>query len=174
MNIFRLSDCPIEAARFHQDLHVRKIIVEASQLLANCYSKDVLAQAPRTQTGNIRGHSHIHHPISIWTKETRGNQAWVAYYAQALCDEYKHRFNKTHFCQSFINWILDKELFDHIDLENNETEQPQCFKNYPHLMVPDNPVLGYRNYYRVAKRSFMIRGKEVFATWTNREIPEWF
>jgi hypothetical protein len=35
MNIFRLDDNPIAAAKLYQDIHIKKIIVEVAQILAN-------------------------------------------------------------------------------------------------------------------------------------------
>jgi hypothetical protein len=174
MNLFRLDNDPFEAAKLYQDLHVRKIVLEAAQLLANCYTKEQLASAPKTQKGNIRKHSHIHHPISKWVKQTFGNYFWTLAHAIALANEYEYRFNKKHFCDDFINWCMkcEPDLLD--SYSNEETEQPQCFKQYPELVVPGDPVAGYRNYYRIAKSSFTIHGEIVYATWTKREVPTWF
>lgn len=172
MNLFRLDNDPAQAARLNQDLHVRKIIVEASQLLANCYSVPQLQYAPKTQSGNVRSYSHIHHPISKWAKESYPNFIWTLAHAKELCREFNFRFGKDHFCHKFIDWCLG-ELPDNPPAMP-QTEQPQCFKAYPECIVPGDPVAGYRNYYRVAKKTFDMRGKIAHATWTNREIPEWF
>jgi len=175
MNLFRLHNDPHEAAKLYQDLHVRKIVLEATQLLANCYSADQMCFAPRTQLGNMRKHSHIHHPISKWVTETYGNFYWTVMHACALEYEFEYRFGKRHFCEGFIYWCLSTP--PHLlcsMLNEKQTEQPQCFKQYPQCVVPGDPVAGYRNYYRTAKKSFDIRGKIVHATWTNRDIPEWF
>lgn len=175
MNLFRLDNNPLIAARYNQDLHCRKILLEASQLLANCYSADQLVFSPYTQNGTMRKHSHIHHPISKWVKETYGNFTWTLRHANALTYEFEFRFGKKHFCESFIFWCAKNS--PHLlssDLGEVQTEQPQCFKAYPQCIVNGDPVAGYRNYYRTAKKSFDIRGKTVHATWTKREVPEWF
>ena len=44
------------------------------------------------------------------------------------------------------------------------TQLPQCMPEM--CKVKDNPILAYRNYYIVEKNSF--------ASWKNREIPEWY
>ena len=172
MNLFRLDNDPRIAAQHYQDLHVKKIVLEAAQLLANCYSPEQLQNAPKTQLGNVRKHSHVHHPISKWVKESYPNFAWTLIHANELSKEFYFRFGKEHFCKNFIVWCFD----NHTSLvpTASATEQPQCFKQYPQCVVPGDPVAGYRNYYRVAKKSFDIRGKIVYATWTNRKIPEWF
>ena len=155
----------------NQDLHVRKIMLEVTQLLANCYSLEELKSAPYTQNGTPRKHSHIHHPISKWVKQGSHNFIWTLGHAIALSDEFEYRFGKRHFCDSFVKWCAYNEF----PIKNSvETEQPQCFKAYPNCIVPSNPVAGYRNYYNEAKQFFMVRDKVVKATWTKRDIPSWF
>ena len=169
MNLFRLSNDPIEAAQLNQDLHVRKILLEATQLLANCFSKDQLKLAPYTQAGTVRAYSYIHHPISHYVKATRGNYNWALQHSLALCNEFRYRFNKPHFCEGFIQWAANNN--PEMVKEGGETEFPQCFKQYPECHVAGNPVAGYKNYYKKAKKSFDMRGKTVEATWTKREVP---
>lgn len=172
MNIFRLSECPIEGAKFNQDLHVRKIIVEASQLLANCYSIDQLQNAPKTQLENIRKYSYYNHPLSKWMRESIDNFSWVLMHSMGLLNEFEHRFNKKHFCEEFIMWCLSNNPSYQLYKEyQKKTEQPQCFSKYPHLIVKNNPVQGYINYYNGCKLQFKFPNKIVKATWTNREIP---
>lgn len=172
MNLFRLDDNPYLAAKFQQDLHVIKQTLETVQVLANCYSFNQLTLGPKTQAGNIRKHSHIHHPISKWVKETYGNYIWTLEHGLGLSDEFFYRFGKRHFCHEFFLWCSSRS--PDLVKTGNQTEQPQCFKQYPQCIVPNNPVAGYRNYYKTAKKSFDMRGKIVQATWTKREIPEWF
>lgn len=176
MNIFRLSNCPVECARQMQDLHIRKQALETTQLLANCYSPEQLQKAPKTQLGNVRKHSHIHHPISKWVMQNGSNFLWTLQHAIALHYEFVWRFKKEHFCENFVGWCLNNIFPENIIDKNSsiQTEQPQCFKQYPQCVVPGDPVAGYKNYYRTAKKSFDIRGKKVYATWTNRDVPEWF
>lgn len=170
MNLFRLSNCPIEAATLNQDLHVKKIIIEAGQLLANCYSLDQLSEAPKTLSGNVRSYSHIHHPISKWVKENIKHFLWTKNHALALSEEFAYRFGKEHFTATFIRWCDS-----HTPLLPDVAErlQPQCFETrFPELVVDNDPVAGYIRYYQKDKKSFIIRGKEVFASWTNRPVPE--
>lgn len=170
MNLFRLDNCPKVAAQQYQDLHVTKIVLEATQLLANCYTPIQLRAAPRTKVGNIRKHSHIHHPISKWTKETRGNFDWALAHAVALADEFKFRFGKPHFCVGFIVWASKNQP---TVPSGDSTEQPQCFLKFPECVVLGDPVSGYRNYYNLTKLYFLIRGKTIKATWTKRSVPAW-
>lgn len=169
MNLFRLSDDPVEAAQLNQDLHVTKICLEACQLIANCFSANQLQSAPRTQTGNVRKYSHLHHPISKHVRASKGNYDWALKHGLALCEEFKYRFGKPHYCEGFIKWASENK--PDLVKDGPATEFPQCFLKYPNCMVVGNPVKGYQNYYRVAKKSFDMRGKIVQASWTKRDVP---
>lgn len=70
MNIFYLDEDPIQAASYLCDIHVRKMIVESSQLLANAYSVEQLKLAPVTQSGKVRKYSYYNHPCSIWVRSS--------------------------------------------------------------------------------------------------------
>lgn len=170
MNLFRLHDDPVLAAQLNQDLHVRKIVLENCQLLANCYSINQLQNAPKTQTGNVRKYSHVHHPVSKHVKESFGNFNWALKHGLALCAEFEYRFGKKHFCEEFIKWAAANK--PELVKDGGETEFPQCFKQYPQCIVVGKPVEGYKNYYRTAKKMFDFHGNKVFATWTKREKPE--
>lgn len=179
MNLFILDKNPYTAAEFYQDLHVNKIICEGSQLLANCYSLERLTfmDVPRTQKGTPRVHSYQKHPMALWIRHNIRNFTWTLQHMAALCNEYTYRFRKKHFTEDFITWchntapseVLIKD-FDKCSL----TEWPQCFGQYPQCKVLGDPVAGYRNYYNVAKASFTVRGKPVYASWTGRPVPSWF
>lgn len=168
MNIFRLHDDPKIAAKLYNDKHLIKIIVEISQVLANCFTKEQLEKAPKTQSGKVRKYSHYNHPISSWVRQFRGNTNWTVSHGLALCEEFEYRFGKKHFCEEFIKWVAFVGTNNPMGL----SEQPQCFLKHPDCIVPNNPVAGYRNYYNKCKLSFTIRGKTVKATWTKRNIPD--
>ncbi len=169
MNLFRLSDNPIEAAIFNQDLHARKILLEAGSLLCNAYPESKLLDAPKTKLGNIRKHSWFNHPISQWTRENINNFKWVLSHAVALSGECEYRFGKQYFGQKLIEWCQNNvpELPDKL-----QTIQPQCFGDFINkCYVKGNPVQGYIRYYNEAKLSFNFGRRIVKATWTKREIP---
>jgi hypothetical protein len=170
MNLFHLSSDPVEAAQLNQDIHVVKICLEACQLLANCFSPNQLQSAPLTQSGSVRKYSHVHHPISKYVKESMGNYEWALRHGIALCEEFEFRFGKKHFCEGFIRWAAQNK--PELVKDGPFTEFPQCFKQFPSCYVAGNPVQGYRNYYKTAKKSFDMRGKIVEATWTGRTKPD--
>ena len=171
MNIFRLDKDPIKACEFYQDLHVNKIIIEGSQLVANCYPLERLKQldCPRTQKGTPRVYGNYNHPLAKWVRESKSNFIWTIDHLNGLLQEKEFRFgSKKHFTESFIHWAKNNppNLPD-----NGETEYPQCFKTYPECMVEGDPVKGYQNYYNTAKREFQFGKTTKKATWTKRPIP---
>lgn len=174
MNLFILDKDPVQAARYYQDLHVNKIIIEGSQLLAAAYSLERLAQpdCPRTQKGTPRVHGHYNHPMSKWVRENKINFKWALRHIEALSEEYTYRFEDVHYTHTFIEWCYNN--FPELP-EGQLTEHPQCFRiSYPQCIVPGNPIQGYWNYYNIAKTSFKFKNKIVKATWTKRPIPPLF
>ena len=163
MNIFYLSDDPVEATTFMVDAHAKggKMICESAQLLANCYPLEVLSSTdcPRTFTGAIRKYSHYNHPVAIWTRESIENFKWLLKHAQALVAEREYRTNKGHFTSRFIDWV-----------SANIPSLPVKSFTSPRLAMPDyckleNPILSYRNYYNLEKRHLF--------RWTKRPTPIW-
>lgn len=170
MNIFYLSECPIQSAKFLIDRHVNKMISESAQMLANCYSKRELVFAPKTQKNEVRKHSYFNHPCSIWVRESIANFNWLVYHAIAMSHEKVYRTNKGHFSYDFILWCLENKP----QLPNSELTSPaQAFeKNYPHLIDKTNPVQAYRNFYIEDKRFDKAGHRMDF--WTKRNRPDWF
>ncbi len=171
MNIFRLHNDPDEAAKLNQDLHVNKICLEVTQMLANCYSLEQLAsEAPLTQKGTVRKYSHLKHPLSQHIMSSKGAFKWALQHGLALCEEFEYRFERKHFCETFIRWA-DKNTPQRI-LDLAESEWPQCFKQHIECITPGDVVAGYRKYYKLCKSQFVIRNKIVYATWTGRPKPD--
>lgn len=174
MNLFILDKDPLKAAQYYQDLHVNKIIIEGSQLLAAAYPLERLAEpdCPRTQKGTPRKHGHYNHPMTKWARETSSNFLWTIKHIQALISERYHRFGSRHYTEEFVQWVWRN--WPELTIAG-ETEHPQCFAvSYPECIVPGNPVQGYQNYYNKAKREFKFGSKMVKASWTKRDIPYFF
>lgn len=90
MNIFCTSSCPIESAKFLDNVRVNKMLLESAQLLS-------AALRLHGYTGSdVYKISHLNHPSSVWTRTTRGNYEWLLAHFTALCDEYTRRTGKVH------------------------------------------------------------------------------
>ena len=81
----------------------------------------------------------------------------------ALCKEYTHRYIKVHKVER--EGLLEQLRF----VPSGIAEHPKLTEPTP--AMPDiykvsSVVESYRNYYRGDKRKF--------ATWKNRNVPEWF
>jgi hypothetical protein len=174
MNLFILDLDPQKAAQYYQDLHINKIIIEGSQLLAAAYPLERLAEAdcPRTQKGQPRKHGHYNHPMTKWVRQNMNNFTWTLDHLSGLYQERLYRFGKPHFTWEFIEW--SRNNLPKLP-SSNLTEHPQCFAvSFPECIVPGNPVQGYQNYYNKAKREFKFGKKMVKASWTKRDVPYFF
>lgn len=169
MNIFFVDNNPEIAAESLIDIHVNKMIVETAQLLANCYSLKELEYAPRTQTGNIRGYSHINHPCTKWVKESSANFTWLVLHGLKLCREKIYRTDKEHFTYTFIDWCSQNPpMLPSLCL----TTPALAFNQYPEFQDYSNPVESYRKYYVNCKR-IDKNGKKI-DIYTRRARPTWF
>ena len=104
MNIFVTSNCPKECAEFLDNKRVIKMCLETTQILSTAVHLN----------GGVGPYkpTHIHHPVVKWAAESKPNYLWLLDHLQALCDEYKKRYNKTHKCISYFDTLL--ELSEHV------------------------------------------------------------
>ena len=176
MNIFYLHEDPIQNAKWHIDKHIVKMPIEYAQLMSTAHRMlDGEMYLGKTAIGrNIKRWrledkredilykaSHINHPSAIWVRESKSNYMKMFQMYMATLAEFFYRYGKIH--------GSSKPSLELMRPPNNipkikETQIPQCMPEI--CKVKDNPILAYRNYYIVEKSSF--------ASWKNREIPEWF
>jgi len=176
MNIFYLDEDPVKCAEYYNDAHVRKMIIELSQMLSTAHrvldgefyyrhgknNRRIRAYQINDYRNNILYlATHENHPSCIWTRLSRSNYNYVYKLFCALCDEYSFRYGKIHATDTKLRKILNK-LPDNIE-DKGLTEVPLAMENEYKL---DSPIEAYRNYYR--------KGKAHLAEWTKREIPCWF
>jgi hypothetical protein len=152
MNIFFLDYDVKKCAEYHVDKHVVKMILETSQLL--CGAHWVCgSEAPYKL-------SHKNHPCSIWVRKSLSNYLYLCELGLELGREYTHRYGKKHKSIEIIEWcLINKPNI----LDIGFTEPPKAM---PDEYKVKDVILSYRNYYRGAKTSF--------ASWKNRQIPNWF
>jgi len=153
MNIFYLDKNPKLCAKYHNDKHVIKMILETAQLLCGAH----------WSTGSNAPYklSHKNHPCSLWVRTNQSNYRWLCELGINLCMEYEKRYGKIHKSRAVILYCYD------------------CVPNIPvgkffdpPMAMPDeckidnDTIQSYRNYY--------IKEKHYFSTWKNTEIPDWF
>ena len=155
MNIFLLSLNPYLCAKWHNDKHVIKMILEYAQMLCTAH---------RLCSDNVDDiiykKAFWNHPCAIWARKTTGNYKYLYILFRQLCFEYTHRYNKIHTCEKKLleplNYIPEKIP------EGNITTFPQAmFDDVKHK----NPIIAYRQYY--------LKYKISFCNYTNREKPYW-
>ena len=165
MNIFHLSECPVESAVWQHDKHVVKMVLETAQLLSQAV-RLVPEWQPHFNRRDVYKVTHQHHPSSRWTRRSVPNLFWLAKHGIALSDEYSHRFWRRHKSAAIIHLVADKigalPAVDTDDLTPFAQAMPVEFKR------PDDPVAAYRAYYLAEK-------VHVDSNWTNRrkDLPEW-
>ena len=150
MNIFVLSEDPVEAARAQCNKHVVKMLRESAQLL-------ITAFPPGTTPYK---HTHVNHPCAKWARASLANYAWLLEHARALCDEYTKRYGKVH---------KSEEVIASLDRAPSVPDGPMTpfAQAMPATYRREDPVKAYRAYY--------VSEKARFARWAPRaEPPEWW
>ena len=176
MNIFYLHENPIQNAKWHIDKHIVKMPIEYAQLLSTAHRLlDGEMYLGKTANGrNIKRWrldderedilykaSHINHPSAIWVRESIENYYQMFKLYMATLAEFTNRYGKIHGASKPSVFLMRPPL--NIPCVKR-TEIPQCMPDY--CKVKGNPIKAYCNYY--------INEKESFATWKNKEIPQWF
>ena len=163
MNIFVLHKDPIVSARMHCDKHVPKMVVELYQQIGSALRRygatdDVM---PTTKGGTPLKGGYHNHPCTRWVGDSRDNFRWAVQHGLALCEEFKLRYNKPHYCEDGIRMM--GELADLIP----QGELTKFAQAMPDECRQPNVVLAYRIYYKVDKSRF--------AKWERgREAPSWW
>jgi hypothetical protein len=162
MNLFILDRLPERAARFNNDAHVRKIILEACEMMGYAFDSGKFQPWPWLHKKGL----HLNHPMSLWVRRSLQNYDWTLRHAYALSEEFSFRFGKVHKCHEYLDWISS-----HIPIKNlqdsRQTDWPRCFGDFKSTVgVSEDAVYDYRRYYMIAKRHL--------ADWTKRGIPEWY
>lgn len=183
MNIFILSEDPVQAAVEQCDKHVVKMIVESAQMLSTAHRllDGEMYMAPsksgKRMVKHYRlNHSHreqlmykaVHagHPCTIWTMETSENYTWHYKHFVALCDEYTYRYGKKHATDTRLRYIL-KYPPTNTNWTGGLTQFALAMKANPECIYEGDPVRSYRKYYHTKMDRFKM-------AWSKRNQPEWF
>ena len=155
MNIFVLDRDVKKCAKYHNDKHVVKMILESAQLL--CGVHHMVGENVNEVPYRL---SHKNHPCSIWVRENISNYLWLCELGLELCKEYTYRYGKRHKSQDVIEWCLtNKPSLS----EEDFTEPPKAM---PDEYKVEDVVQSYRNYY--------CGDKKYFSKWKNRDVPYLF
>lgn len=182
MNIFILSEDPIEAAQMQCDKHVPKMIVESAQMLSTAHR--MLDGSP-TRRPSKSGKTmqqyyefedkakddllykavHKYHPCTTWTMASKANYVWHYRHFIALGNEFEYRFGKSHASITKLGVALAK-IPDNIP-DIGQTPFALAMSAYPDCIHEGDAVTSYRKFYHADKLRF--------AKWNRRRAaPEWW
>ena len=174
MNIFYLDNDPVKSAELHCDKHVVKMIIEYAQLMSTAHRVldgemyvDKTANNRRIKRWCLADKhmeevvykaSHINHPSNIWIRSSDSHYQFVYDMFVALCNEYTHRYGRTHLTEEKL-----KDILQHLPNTIASTDFVEPPQAMPDDVKTSNTVDAYQNYYRVYKKNF--------AKWTDRMTP---
>jgi hypothetical protein len=151
MNIFFLDPDPAVAAKFHNDRHVVKMILESAQMLSTACRESGLNEGYKP--------CFQHHPCTQWASERFGNWNWLRRLALELNEEFKYRYDNEDDHKSAV---VVRQLPEP-PLPGGRTKPAMAMPDY---CKTENPIEAYRKYYR--------EEKDHLAEWTGRPVPNWY
>lgn len=180
MNIFYLDQDISKCVQYHVDSHVRKMILEYTQLLSAAYyqglgnvwrvydpvldseSKGIVkykcvVRNPNQPEFRIYAKTHYNHPSSIWTRTNINNWLYLYKLAIALCGEFQYRFGNNHKTLDILQNMVPPILPD-LPFYQPSQAMPDEYKNV-------DSITAYRKYY--------IEAKPHLHAYTKREFPSW-
>ena len=176
MNIFYIDKDPVQAAQWMVDKHVVKMILESAQLLSTAHRLlDGREIEGKSKTGRkarrwvladarepvLYSATHINHPSAVWCRKSVENYNWLADHLHALLGEYTYRYEKKHKVEGDLSYML---MSPPKNLEEYDmTVMPSAMAD--EYKISDDPIINYRNYYKL--------GKERMHAWKKRQPPEW-
>ena len=158
MNIFYLHEDPKICAKYHNDSHCVKMILEYAQLMSTAHRElDVISKGSLMDTTLYKA-THKNHPSAVWVRESRANYEFLHKLFSALCIEYTRRYGKIHKTDRTLRKLL---YWPPRHISDGEfTQPPQAM---PNDVKHEDSITAYRNYYKVHK--------EHLAKWTERPRP---
>jgi len=178
MNIFHLDRNTVTCARYHNNSHVIKMVLESCQLLSTAHRvNDGTPFEDRTKTNRrvtrymlseqtydsmLYHATHINHPCAVWCRNSIENYTWLWSLTNALAKEYSYRYGKTHKCErdGLISMLWVPPAYFP---SQGWTEPAQAM---PDECKHSDAVEAYRTYYREKKQHL--------AHWKNRSVPDWY
>lgn len=148
MNIFVLDTNPEQAAKYHCNAHVVKMVLETAQILCTAH------QFHGRPTPEMYAATHTGHPCTRWAMRSTGNYKWLYRLFCALCDEYTYRYGRIHKTDRQLRAVLKRvpSGLGPNGLTPFETAMPVDY------IDPSDAVKSYRAYYRLGKGDLLQFG----------------
>lgn len=181
MNIFILSNDPVEAAQLQCDKHVVKMIVESAQMLSTAHRMlDGYVEKRPSKSGKMMVKYYVHpdsvmednlykavhhnHPCTVWSMESSANYTWHLEHFIALLDEYTYRYGKEHGTAKLLPYLRNMPK----NIPNAQlTQFKLAMQSNPECIALGDPVEAYRAFYQTKQDRFKM-------AWSKRQVPEWF
>ncbi|WP_341794884.1 pyrimidine dimer DNA glycosylase/endonuclease V [Rickettsia endosymbiont of Rhinocyllus conicus] len=164
MNIFVTDISPIVSAQALDDKRVVKMILESAQLLSSAIFIN-----SQSIYNDIYKPTHLKHPCTIWTSVNIANWNWLFKHLEALCLEYKFRFNKLHKTEILLSTLPKYNYY----LPNGTIT---TFINYTRSKILNldftsvsNVCIAYQKYLSAKWYHDKIKPR-----WSKRNMPYWF
>ena len=131
MNIFVNDLCPVLSAAALPDKHVVKMPLETCQMVSVVFSKwyydwGTIPKKDGTPYSTEKG-AFRNHPCTQWAAKSHDNLAWLIRHGFALCNEYRHRYEKDQACNIFFAKSV-KEISIHKNVVEFTRAMPDEFK----------------------------------------------
>jgi len=175
MNIFYLSNDPVECAKMHVDKHCVKMILEYAQLLSTAHRLlDGKQQTVLSETGRkkkvwmlddernaiLYAATHVNHPSNVWARASAANYKWLFQLFVALLSEYEYRYGRTHATSRLKSALASAPK----NIAGGHFTQPTPAMPVEYIISNDS-IQSYKNYY--------LGGKAKMFAWKKREMPAW-
>jgi hypothetical protein len=154
MNIFWLDPDPVICAKYHNDKHCVKMILEYAQLLSAAHH---VHSSPYKE--HVYRMTHKGHPCTKYVCSSVFAYEEVYQLLCALLNEYTYRYGKTHKTALLLNYLMKNPVTN----DDSIVTKPQCM---PDEYKQPYIINAYRDYYMLAKRHL--------ASWTKRSSPYWW
>lgn len=143
MNIFVLHLNPRLAAKYHNDKHVIKMLLETAQLLSTAHR---LCNPVALIDDRVYKPTHINHPCSVWLRQSKANYLWLFSLFEQLEQQYERRYHKQH-----RSYITLHEVLRVIPVDLPDVGMTPFALAMPEQYKQKDPVEAYRAYYKGEK-----------------------
>jgi len=96
LNIFVLDTDINLAARYHNDRHIVKGILEAVQMMSTAHVELDGANVAFKRVPDVHRSTNILHPCSVWARSSSEAYDWLYLLLGALLEEHRLRFGREH------------------------------------------------------------------------------
>ena len=159
MNIFYLHEDPKICAKYHNDSHCVKMILEYAQLMSTAHRElDVISKGSLMDTTLYKA-THKNHPSAVWVRESKANYEFLHKLFSALCNEYTRRYGKIHKTEQKLKKLL---YWPPKNIPEGKFTQPT--QAMPDDVKHEDSITAYRNYYKVHK-DHLAKWKTTTPTW---------